>query len=83
MIHGEAHLVVEVRLSQDRLDDLETRMQLYVDAVTRVLDEHRGDWGNGIFYCGGYEVDYGPVKHGGRNFLQTAKINLTVEISTN
>src|SRR5271165_6288653 len=67
---GEASMVAEVRMSQDRLEGLEALTQLYADAVTRVLDENRGDWGDGTFYCGGYEVNYGSVKHGGRNFLQ-------------
>jgi hypothetical protein len=80
---GEASMVAEVRVSQDRLDGLEQQTQLYADAVTRVLDQNRGDWGDGVFYGGGYEVSYGPVKHGGRNFLQIAKISFTVDISAN
>ena len=80
---GEAHMSIEVRLSQDRLDGLETMLQVYTDAVTRVLEQSRGDWGDGVFYCGGYEIAYGPVKHGGRNFLQIAKVTFVTEISTN
>lgn len=80
---GEAHMTIELRLSQDRLDGLETMLQVYADAVARVLEESRGDWGDGVFYGGGYEIAYGPVKHGGRNFLQIAKITFAVEISTN
>jgi hypothetical protein len=78
---GEANMVVETRISQDRVDGLETVSQMYVDAVTMVLDQNRGDWGNGVSYNGGYEVNYGPVKHGGRNFLQTAKISFSVDVS--
>ena len=78
---GEAQMTIEVRVSQDRLDDLETRVQMYVDAVIQVLDQNRGDWGDGVFYGGTYEVIYGAAKHGGRNFIQIAKISLAVEIS--
>lgn len=81
MFSGEAQMVVEVRVSQDRLDELETRLQLYVDAVLQTIGEHRGDWGDGVFYGGAYEVSYGPVKHGGRNFIQIAKVALEVDIS--
>lgn len=80
---GEAQMSMELRLSQDRLEGLETMLQLYADAVTRVLDQHRGNWGDGVFYGGGYEIAYGPVKHGGRNFLQIAKLTFATEISTN
>ena len=80
---GEAQMTAEVRVSQDRLEGLEYLTQLYVDSVTRVLDQNRGDWADGVFYGGGYEVAYGPVKQGGRNLLQIAKLTFTVEISTN
>ena len=80
---GMAHMVIEVRLSQDRMDDLEKRLQLYVDAVTGILEQNRGDWGDGLYYTGGYEVAFGPVKHGGRNFIQTAKITFHVGASNN
>ncbi len=50
-------------------------------AVTRVLDTNRGDWGGGILFGGSYEVTYGPVKHGGKNLLQTAKITFALEAS--
>src|SRR5260370_3409150 len=44
---GEARMVVEARVSQDRLEGLEALMQLYVDAVTQVLDQNRGAWRDG------------------------------------
>jgi hypothetical protein len=80
---GEGELAVEVRVSQDRIEELETRLHVYVDAVICVLDQNRGDWGDGVFFGGTYEVTYGPVKHGGRNFLQIAKVTFVVEISIN
>ena len=80
---GEAHMAIEVRLSQDRLEGLEKKLQLYVDAVSQVLDGNRGDWGHGLFYGGRYEVAFGPVKHGGRNFIQIAKITFELGASTN
>ncbi len=78
---GTARMTVEARVSQDRLEGLERQLQLYVDSITKVLDESRGDWGDGMFYTGGYEVSFGPLKHGGKNFLQTAKIVFEVDAS--
>jgi len=80
---GKAHMVVEVRLSQDRIDGLEQLMQLYVEAITQLLEQNQGDWGQGMYYTGGYEVAFGPVKHGGRNFIQIAKITFEVGASSN
>jgi hypothetical protein len=78
---GDAQMTVEVRVSQDRLDQIETNLQAYTDAVTQVLDNSRGDWGDGMFFDGEYDVTFGGVKHGGRNFLQIAKISFVLEIS--
>jgi hypothetical protein len=80
---GKAHMVAEVRLSQDRLEGLEKGLQLYVDAITQILEQNRGDWGQGMYYTGGYEVTFGPVKHGGRNYIQIAKITFEVGASSN
>jgi len=80
---GKAQMAVEVRLSQDRLDGLETKLQMYVDAVTQLLDQNRGDWGHGMFYAGGYDAVFTPVKHGGKNFIQIAKITFEVGVSSN
>lgn len=78
---GDAEMSIEVRVSQDRLDQIESNLQGYVDAVTEVLDGSRGDWGDGFFYDGGYEVSFGGVKHGGKNFMQIGRIAFVLEIS--
>jgi hypothetical protein len=78
---GRARMVVEIRCSQDRLQGIERNLEQYTDAVCQILDAARGGWQDGAFYTGGYEVSYGPVRHGGRNFIQTAKISFEVEIS--
>lgn len=80
---GKVYMAVEVRFSQDRLEALDRKLDLYVDAVARVLDQNRGDWGQGIFFAGAYQAVFGPVKHGGRNFIQIAKITFELEVSSN
>jgi hypothetical protein len=78
---GKAHVVVEVRHSQDILPGLDSTVQVYADAVCALLDDSRGDWGSGLFYGGGYEVSFEPMGRGGRNFLQRAKVGFDVEVS--
>jgi hypothetical protein len=78
---GNAEMAVEARVSQDRLDGIEANLRTYVDATTQVLSANTGDWGDGVFYTGGYEVSFGGVKHGGRNFIQIAKVSFSLEIS--
>jgi hypothetical protein len=78
---GRAHVVVEVRSSHDRIEGLENATELYADAVCALLDDSRGDWGNGLFYSGGYDVAYEPIGRGGKNFLQRAKVGFDIEVS--
>lgn len=79
---GKVRTVAEVRVSQDRVEGIEERLRLYVDAVTEVLDANRGSWGEGAFYTGGYEATFEPVRHGGKNFLQSAKVTFEVDLSS-
>jgi hypothetical protein len=74
-------MVAEARISHSRLDDVEGSSAFMADAVTEVLDTSRGDWGNGMFYSGGYEIAYSPVKHGGKNYIQVTKITFEVDVS--
>jgi hypothetical protein len=78
---GRVDLVVEIRLSQDAVDELEAKMSAYVDAVTGVLESTRGDWGNCVHYPGTYEVVFEAVKRGGTGFAQRARVNLPVHVS--
>jgi hypothetical protein len=78
---GKGRLVIEVRCSQDRIEGMESTVERYADAVCRVLDGGRGPWQYGAYYTGGYEVVFATLKQGGKNFLQTAKISIDVEIS--
>ena len=78
---GRVDLAVEIRVSQDRIADLEQQTQAYVDSVTAVLEDCRGEWAEGVYYSGKYEIKFGAVKRGGRNFLQTTIITAPVEVS--
>jgi hypothetical protein len=78
---GSAQTTVELRHSQDRLDGLQDGLENYADAIMQVLNANRGDWGNGMFYCGEYQAAFGAVKHGGKNFLQVAKITFEIGVS--
>lgn len=78
---GAVRMVIEVRVSKDRLESLDGELQSYVEAATAVLDTSRGDLGQGLFFAGGYEVTFGPVKHGGKNYVQTAKVAFDLNVS--
>jgi hypothetical protein len=78
---GKARMVVDVRVSKDHLESLDGELQSYVEAVTRVLDSQRGNWEQGIFFGGAYEVAFGSIKHGGRNYVQSARVVFDLDVS--
>jgi hypothetical protein len=78
---GDVLTTVELRYSQDRLDGLQDALENYADAIMQVLNANRGDWGSGMFYSGEYQVVFAAVKHGGKNFLQVAKISFEIGVS--
>src|SRR5215469_14435039 len=78
---GTVRTVAEVRVSQDRIEGIEEHLRLYVDGVTQVLDANRGSWGQGAYYTGGYDVTFEPVRHGGKNYIQAAKVSFEVDLS--
>ncbi len=79
---GKVRTVAEVRVSQDRIEGLEEKVRLYVDAVTQVLDANRGSWGEGMYFTGGYDVKFDAMQQGGKNFLQIARVSFEVDLSS-
>jgi hypothetical protein len=80
---GTVQMAIEVRQSSDRLEGLEEGLEAAADAVTQILSASRGDWGDGMYYGGGYQVVFGAVKHGGKNFIQVAKVTFEIGASIN
>ena len=80
---GRVVMAIEIRHSQDGIEGLESAVEGYVDAVMQVLDANRGDWSDGMYYAGGYQVSFGPVKHGGKNFIQIAKVSFEIVVGVN
>ncbi len=78
---GKVEMVVEIRNSADRLDGLQQDTQAYTEAVMQALDASRGEWQDGFYYSGRYDVEFEPVKHGGRNYSQTATVSLELEVN--
>lgn len=78
---GRMRLVVEVRVSSDRLEGLVEKLHFYVDAVRDVLERNAGCLGEGVFLEPGYEVGFEGVKKGGLNFLQVGRAVCWVGVS--
>lgn len=82
-LSGTVSVTSEITATADLVSDVDTYIHFYIEAVTNILRENRGDWGNGLFYSGAYDVTVQPPTTGGSGFLQLAKVNLDVGVSLN
>lgn len=80
---GSARMALEVRASHERSETVGLSLQSVVDSVTASLDGSRGEWREGVFYAGGYEITYSPVKAGGKQYVKGAKITFDLDVSLN
>lgn len=78
---GTVEVVVEVKVSQDRLEGLTESVQFYADAVTDVVERSRGCVEEGVYLPGTYEVTFEAAKKGGLNVMQTARVKCELEVS--
>ncbi len=76
---GPIRFVADVRCTRERYDGLERELSAYVEALTTALGNNAGSWGQNLIYSGAYAVKFEPVKLGGKNFIQSAKIEVEVE----
>ncbi len=76
---GTIELGLELRISAELPDNLESSLHRYVEAILDVLQASQGEWTPGMIFSGQYAVQYGPARLGGDNFLQTAKLYLSLE----
>jgi hypothetical protein len=76
---GTLKLAADIRISAERLDRLEADIHRYAEAFLNVLCSGSREWGNGLVFTGRYSVSLSPVRIGGNNFLQSARISFPME----
>lgn len=80
-VSGTVTVTAEIAATGDLLTNVDTSIHFYVEAIANLLRRNRGDWGDGIFFSGGYDVDIQAPKAGGSGFLQTARVSFDVGVS--
>jgi hypothetical protein len=81
MFSGTATVVLEIRVSGERAEELEADLNTYVQAACEVLDASRGPWSTIGTYGGAYEVKFQATKAGGKQFMKSAQIEFEIQIS--
>jgi hypothetical protein len=78
---GTAQAVIEVRVSHDRLEQLDQQLNTHVESIIHLMQQSRGNWGAGLHYSGTFEVIFSPIKPGGKHFIRAARVQLPIEVS--
>lgn len=78
---GAVSVTAEVFASGNLLSDTDQWIHFYVEGVTQLLRQGIGDWGNGMFFSGTYDVQLQTPKAGGLGFVQSAKVTCSVNVS--
>jgi len=71
----------DIWTSANLVDDTDRWIHYYVEAVSALLRKNVGDWGDGIFFPGVYDVQFQPPKAGGMGFVQLARLRFDLIIS--
>jgi hypothetical protein len=80
-LSGFVNATADIWTSANLVDDTDLWIHYYVGAVTTLLRRSVGDWGDGIFFPGAYDVQFQPPKAGGIGFVQLARLRFDLIVS--
>ncbi len=82
-LSGTVAITAEVWASGNLVTDTDQWIHFYVEALTNILRQNIGDWKDGMFFSGVYEVQFQPPKAGGMGFMQSAKVTCNLNVGRN
>jgi hypothetical protein len=59
----------------------ETTLHYYTEALASILQANQGDWGDGFFFSGLYDVQLQQPKAGGFGFVNSAKVTCVLDVN--
>jgi hypothetical protein len=80
-LSGTVSVIAELWASANLLQDTDQWIHFYVEAMTDILRRSIGDWGDGIFFSGMYDVQFQPPKVGGFGYVESAKVTCVLNVS--
>ncbi len=78
---GGLVVVTDVWFSASLIGPTETGLHYYLEAIASILQANTGDWGDGVYYSGLYDVQLQPAKAGGFGFVGSARISCSLDIN--
>jgi hypothetical protein len=82
-LSGSMTLVADIWASGNLLTQVDQWLHYYVEAVTMLLRQNSGDWGDGIFFDGSYDLQFQLPAAGGLGFVQNARVTCGLHVSRN
>jgi hypothetical protein len=82
-LSGSLAVTAEIWASANLVEEVDQWIHFYVEAVTGILRESIGDWGDGLFFTGVYDIQFQPPKVGGIGYVELAKVTCNLSVSRN
>ncbi|MBV9301371.1 MAG: hypothetical protein JOY62_18685 [Acidobacteriaceae bacterium] len=82
-LSGTISVTVELWASSNLLQETDQWIHFYVEAMTDILRQNIGDWGDGIFFSGVYDVSFQAPRVGGLGYSGSAKVTCNLNVSRN
>jgi len=78
---GIVAVAAEVWASANLITQVDQWIHFYVEAISELLRTNTGDWGDGFFFSGKYEIQFQPPKPGGLGFVESCKVTSSLNVS--
>ncbi len=82
-LSGSIAVIADVWASSDLVSDADQWIHVYVQAMTNILRQNLGDLGDGLYFGGGYEVQFQAPKAGGLGYVESARVSFLFTVSQN
>lgn len=77
---GSVVVSADVWSSGNLIADAYQGLHIYVESICSILRSNMGDWGDGFRFSGVYEVQMQAPSTGGLGFVDSARINCSLEL---
>jgi hypothetical protein len=80
-LSGSVSTTTDVWTSGNQVEDTDRWIHFYVESIAALLRENPGDWGDGVFFSGIYDVQFQAPRAGGLGFIQLARFRFELTVS--
>lgn len=73
-LSGSVTTILDVWSSANLVEETDRCIHYYVEGLSALIRDSSGDWGDGLFFSGVYDVQFQSPKTGGFGFVQLARV---------